>query len=52
VENDPELWELAKDIYGPEAIAWEKARHRLKKDNPELYQQIMSEYGKLKSMWN
>ncbi|BCJ88067.1 FAD-dependent thymidylate synthase [Effusibacillus dendaii] len=51
-ECDTELWDLAKDIYGPEAIAWEKARNRLKKDDPELFEKIMSKYGQLKSMWS
>ncbi|GAX90635.1 FAD-dependent thymidylate synthase [Effusibacillus lacus] len=51
-EHDSELWDLAKDIYGPEAIAWKKARNRLKKENPELFAEIMEKYGQLKSMWS
>ncbi len=50
-EYDPELWDLAKEIYGPEAIAWKKARMKLKKEDPQLYEQIMNRYGQLKSMW-
>lgn len=50
-EHDLELWDLAKDIYGPEAIAWEKARARIQKDDPKLYREILEKYGQLKSMW-
>jgi hypothetical protein len=50
-EYDPELWDLAKELYGPEAIAWKKMRLRLKKEEPELFARLMQEYGQLKSMW-
>jgi hypothetical protein len=51
VKHDPELWNLAKEIFGPEAISWKKAQSKLKKADPELYQRILEEYGQLKSMW-
>lgn len=51
-EQDPELWDLIVDKYGPEAQAWKKARAKLQKKDPELYKQILSEYGSMKSMWD
>lgn len=51
-ERDPELWDLVYELYGPEAQAWKKARAKLKKDDPELYKQIMDKYGTIKSMWD
>jgi hypothetical protein len=30
-EQDPELWDTARDVFGEEAIAWDKLRHTLKK---------------------
>lgn len=32
-EQDPELWDTARDVFGEEAIAWDKLRHVLKKRN-------------------
>lgn len=51
-EQDPELWDLAYEMYGPEAQAWKKVRQKLKKEDPELFQQIMEKYGVMKSMWD
>jgi hypothetical protein len=51
-EQDPELWDLAYELYGPEAQAWKRARLKLKKENPELFKKIMDEYGSVKSMWD
>lgn len=51
-EQDHELWELAREIFGPEAIAWKKLRYKLKNDDPELFDQIMQKYGQMKSMWD
>lgn len=51
-EQDPELWGLVKEYYGPEAIAWRQMRAKLKKNEPELYERLMKEYGTIKSMWN
>ncbi|MCF6092392.1 FAD-dependent thymidylate synthase [Microaerobacter geothermalis] len=50
-EQDPELWDLVYELYGPEAQGWKKARQKLKKENPELYHEIMDKYGKMTSMW-
>jgi hypothetical protein len=49
--QDPELWDLIYDFYGPEAQAWKKIRQKLRKEEPELFAQIMSKYGIMKSMW-
>jgi hypothetical protein len=49
--QDPELWDVIYDYYGPEAQAWKKVRQKLRKEDPALFEQIMSKYGTMKSMW-
>lgn len=51
-EQDPELWDLVYEYYGPDHLSWHKARIKLKKDNPVLYREIIEKYGQLNSMWN
>ncbi len=51
-EQDHELWDLVYDYYGPEAHAWKRLRMKLKKERPELYDQIFKEFGAAKSMWD
>ncbi len=51
-EEDPELWDLIHDYYGPEAQAWKRLRMKLKLDQPELYEKLMAEYGVVRSMWD
>lgn len=48
---DPELWDLVEELKGSEAIGWEKVRAKLKKDNAELYSELLQKYGQIKSMW-
>jgi hypothetical protein len=50
-EQDPELWDVIYDYYGPEAQSWKKVRQKLRKEDPEMFAQIMSKYGIMKSMW-
>ena len=49
---DPELWDLVHDHYGPEAHAWKRLRYRLRREKPELYRQILQEFGAVRSMWD
>lgn len=51
-DEDPELWDLVYEYYGPEARAWERIRIKLKHEQPELFAQIMKEYGATRSMWD
>jgi len=51
-EQDPELWNLIVEYYGPEAHAWKRLRAKLKRENPDLYSQIMGEFGAVRSMWD
>lgn len=51
-EQDPELWGLVKEYYGPEALAWKKVRAKLKKEDPVLYDHLLQRYGVMKSMWD
>lgn len=51
-EQDPELWDTVLECYGPEMHAWVNARAKLKKKNPELYLQILREFGVIKTMWD
>lgn len=50
-EQDPEFWNVVREEFGEEAIAWTKARSRVKKLHPDLYQEVMkvSPQG---SMWD
>lgn len=50
--QDPELWDVVKELYGPEAQAWDMLRLQFKKKCPEEYERIMNEFGKMKSMWD
>lgn len=49
---DPELWGMAEEYYGTEAQAWKLVRHKLKRDNPKMLNELLSSYGVLTSMWN
>ena len=49
---DPELWDLVQDYYGSEAHAWKRLRYRLRRERPELYQEILKEFGAVRSMWD
>lgn len=51
-EQDPELWDMIYEKYGPEYQAWKTARSKMKKKDPELYERIIKEYGGMKSMWD
>ena len=51
-EQDPELWDLVYEYYGPEAHAWKRLRVKLKKEKPDLYEQIMEDFGVTRSMWD
>lgn len=51
-EQDPELWDMIYEKFGPEYQAWKTARSRMKKKNPELYEQVLKEFGNMKSMWD
>ncbi|PWI57924.1 FAD-dependent thymidylate synthase [Sulfoacidibacillus thermotolerans] len=51
-EQDPELWDLVYEYYGPEAYAWKRLRSKLKRERPELFDQIMKEFGGVRSMWD
>lgn len=50
--QDPELWDLVYDLYGTEAVQWKKVRDRLRKQNPDLYRELLQTHGGLKSMWD
>ncbi|KUO96210.1 FAD-dependent thymidylate synthase [Ferroacidibacillus organovorans] len=51
-EQDTELWDTIYDYYGPEAHAWKRMRMKLKREQPELYEKLMSDYGVMRSMWD
>jgi len=51
-EQDPELWDLIYDHYGPEAHAWKRLRARLRREDPVLYERLLRDYGAVKSMWD
>lgn len=50
---DPELWDAAYEVFGPEALAWQKVRFSLKKKGmvDEVYR-LLKEHGKMSSMWD
>lgn len=50
--QDPELWDLVQEHYGPEAHAWKRLRMKLRREDPELYQQLLKQYGAVSSMWD
>lgn len=49
--QDPELWDAVYEMFGPEEIAWQHARNKIQKDDPQLYREILIKYGKIKTMW-
>lgn len=49
---DPELWDLIHDHYGPEAYAWKRMRVKIRREQPELYERLLKEYGGVRSMWD
>lgn len=49
--QDAELWDLVREVNGEEAHAWKQVRKKLKKEDPELYQRLLEQYGQVKSMW-
>lgn len=49
--QDHELWDLVREVNGEEAHAWKQVRKKLKKEDPELYQRLLEQYGQVKSMW-
>ncbi|MCI0182095.1 MAG: FAD-dependent thymidylate synthase [Acidibacillus sp.] len=51
-QQDPELWNLVYEYYGPESYSWKRMRVKLKRERPDLYEQIMKEYGGFRSMWD
>jgi hypothetical protein len=51
-EQDLELWDLVYEMYGPESQSWKQLRRKLKKENFDLYKEIMQKYGNMKSMWD
>lgn len=51
-ECDPEMWDLVYEYYGPEAYSWKRLRMKLKREDPELYANIMKNHGALRSMWD
>lgn len=51
-EQDPELWAAVYEEFGPEELQWIQARAKVKKDDPELFAQIMHKYGRIHSMWD
>lgn len=51
-EQDPELWNLVYEYYGPEALSWGKVGKKIKKDNPKLYYEMINKYGNIESMWD
>lgn len=51
-EQDPELWDLVREVNGEEAHAWKQVRKKLKKENPELLEELLGKYGQVKSMWD
>jgi hypothetical protein len=48
--QDPELWGLIYDYYGPEFQTWVRAFQKMKKDDPAGVQAILDKYP-VKSMW-
>lgn len=50
-EQDPELWDTVESMFGPEEQQWLHARLKLKKENPDLYYELIDTYGKIKTMW-
>lgn len=51
-DQDRELWDAVKQMFGPEEIAWQHARDKIQKKDPELYQKILEEYGNIGTMWD
>lgn len=49
--EDPELWDTIRDCHGEEARAWIEVRRKLRRENPELYKQLLDQYGHIKTMW-
>lgn len=50
--EDPELWYTVYDLFGVEALEWQTARERIRKQNPTLYAEILDQYGKQSDMWS
>lgn len=50
--EDPELWDAVRDEFGPEEQSWILMRKRVRKEQPELYADLMERYGKIKTMWD
>ncbi len=50
--EDPELWDLIYEYYGPDAHTWKRIRMKLKHDDPDLYNNLMKKYGAERSMWD
>ena len=50
--QDPELWDLVYEYYGPEAYAWKRMRMKLKRERPDLYEELLKEFGVVRSMWD
>ncbi|MHB1683042.1 MAG: FAD-dependent thymidylate synthase [Bacilli bacterium] len=50
--EDPELWDLVYEYYGPEAYAWKRMRVKLKRERPDLYEELLKEFGAVRSMWD
>lgn len=51
-DQDPELWDLVFEMYGPEAHAWKRMRTKLKREDPALYNSLLQDYGAVRSMWD
>lgn len=51
-DQDRELWDAVKDMFGPEELAWQHARQSIKKKDPALYNLILEAHGKMSSMWD
>lgn len=51
-EQDLELWSLVEEYYDKEEMSWRSLRMKLKKDNPNLYYELLNKYGNEKSMWD
>jgi hypothetical protein len=53
LEEDKELWEVARECFGEGANEWMQAYRKLKKTDKGqlLIDEIVSEFGKTKNMW-
>lgn len=49
----PEFWDTVYDRFGPDNEIYIQTMRKLRRENPELYESVMNDYGyKLKSAWD